>query len=184
MRRSLSPHPSGVALPVRVRRDPSGPPRAARGLPSSALVHSEHHQPPRPTPAPAAGFHFTRDVLDMRVMDLSSGVYGVFVACGASYGPLMIFARFSLVVVTELGMSPKEALSLVELVRAHSAGAGAAQRTAPSSSTALDLLVKAQRRRAISTGCAAWDRILGGGVPLAKITEFCGAPGIGKTQLA
>lgn len=27
------------------------------------------------------------------------------------------------------------------------------------------------------------DDMLGGGVPLGKSTEFCGAPGIGKTQL-
>ena len=25
--------------------------------------------------------------------------------------------------------------------------------------------------------------MLGGGVPVGKITEFCGAPGIGKTQI-
>lgn len=25
--------------------------------------------------------------------------------------------------------------------------------------------------------------MLGGGVPLTKLSEFCGAPGIGKTQL-
>ena len=27
------------------------------------------------------------------------------------------------------------------------------------------------------------DDLLGGGVPLGKITEFAGAPGIGKTQM-
>ena len=27
------------------------------------------------------------------------------------------------------------------------------------------------------------DGMLGGGVPLTKITEFCGTPGIGKTQI-
>ncbi|XP_048648226.1 DNA repair protein RAD51 homolog 3 isoform X2 [Marmota marmota marmota] len=27
------------------------------------------------------------------------------------------------------------------------------------------------------------DNILGGGVPLMKTTEICGAPGVGKTQL-
>ena len=32
------------------------------------------------------------------------------------------------------------------------------------------------------TFCAGVDGMLGGGVPLGKVTEFCGAPGLGKTQ--
>jgi RAD51-like protein 2 len=35
----------------------------------------------------------------------------------------------------------------------------------------------------IVTFCAALDEVLGGGVPLGKMTEFCGLPGVGKTQL-
>ena len=34
----------------------------------------------------------------------------------------------------------------------------------------------------IVTFSAKIDGILGGGVPLGKITELCGAPGVGKTQ--
>ena len=33
------------------------------------------------------------------------------------------------------------------------------------------------------TFCVCIDEMLGGGVPLGKVTEFCGAPGIGKTQI-
>ena len=33
------------------------------------------------------------------------------------------------------------------------------------------------------TFCEGLDDMLGGGVPVGKITEFCGAPGIGKTQM-
>ena len=32
------------------------------------------------------------------------------------------------------------------------------------------------------TFSASVDEMLGGGVPLGKITEICGAPGVGKTQ--
>jgi RAD51-like protein 2 len=32
------------------------------------------------------------------------------------------------------------------------------------------------------TFSAGVDGMLGGGVPLGKITEICGAPGVGKTQ--
>ena len=35
----------------------------------------------------------------------------------------------------------------------------------------------------IVTFCQDLDEMLGGGVPLGKITELCGAPGVGKTQI-
>jgi RAD51-like protein 2 len=35
----------------------------------------------------------------------------------------------------------------------------------------------------ISTASAALDRLLGGGVAPGCVTEFCGVPGVGKTQL-
>ena len=69
---------------------------------------------------------------------------------------------------------------------------------APSRS-AFDLLLRDTSRAGIVTSCEALDQMLGGGVPLGKITEFCapfpafscclslillgGAPGIGKTQI-
>ncbi|XP_046400883.1 DNA repair protein RAD51 homolog 3-like isoform X2 [Ischnura elegans] len=36
--------------------------------------------------------------------------------------------------------------------------------------------------RSIVTFCEEVDNTLGGGIPLRRITEFCGAPGTGKTQ--
>lgn len=45
------------------------------------------------------------------------------------------------------------------------------------------LLQSEQNRNPIVTFCAKLDEILGGGIPLCKLTEFCGPPGIGKTQL-
>lgn len=35
----------------------------------------------------------------------------------------------------------------------------------------------------IVTFCASLDEVLGGGVPIGRMTEFCGLPGVGKTQL-
>lgn len=49
--------------------------------------------------------------------------------------------------------------------------------------TALELLEKEQTQGFIVTFCSALDDILGGGVQLTKITEICGVPGVGKTQL-
>ncbi|XP_073521468.1 DNA repair protein RAD51 homolog 3 isoform X3 [Phyllobates terribilis] len=49
--------------------------------------------------------------------------------------------------------------------------------------TALELLEQEQAQASIITFCSALDDILGGGVPLTKVTDICGPPGIGKTQL-
>ncbi|XP_072272571.1 DNA repair protein RAD51 homolog 3 isoform X2 [Pyxicephalus adspersus] len=49
--------------------------------------------------------------------------------------------------------------------------------------TALELLEQEQAQGSIITFCSALDEILEGGVPLGKVTEICGPPGVGKTQL-
>ena len=48
--------------------------------------------------------------------------------------------------------------------------------------TALDMLQ--QPNRSILTFCQPLDQVLGGGVPVGEITELCGSPGSGKTQLS
>lgn len=49
--------------------------------------------------------------------------------------------------------------------------------------TALELLEREHTQGFIITFCSALDDILGGGIPLMKMTEICGVPGVGKTQL-
>lgn len=49
--------------------------------------------------------------------------------------------------------------------------------------SALDLLKLERMQGHVVTFCAKIDGMLGGGVPVGKMTEFCGAPGIGKTQI-
>lgn len=49
--------------------------------------------------------------------------------------------------------------------------------------TALELLSIEQDLDHVVTFSAGIDGMLGGGVPVGKITEFCGSPGIGKTQM-
>lgn len=62
-------------------------------------------------------------------------------------------------------------------------GAGA-EGGAPAALTALDLMLKEESElRTIVTFSSQLDQALGGGVLLGKITELCGAPGVGKTQL-
>ena len=48
--------------------------------------------------------------------------------------------------------------------------------------SAFDLLQQEEQDIPIVTFCAALDDMLGGGIPIGKITEICGAPGMGKTQ--
>lgn len=52
-----------------------------------------------------------------------------------------------------------------------------------SSYSALELLHREQVQGSIVTFCAAIDGLMGGGVALGKVTELCGAPGLGKTQI-
>ena len=49
--------------------------------------------------------------------------------------------------------------------------------------SASELLKKERERIPLVTFCANMDAILGGGVQTGEITEFCGAPGVGKTQI-
>ncbi|GAM26551.1 hypothetical protein SAMD00019534_097260, partial [Acytostelium subglobosum LB1] len=50
--------------------------------------------------------------------------------------------------------------------------------------SALDLLKEESECNHIISFCLALDTMLRGGIPLKKITEFCGVPGVGKTQMA
>ena len=76
----------------------------------------------------------------------------------------------------------EDSLEIIKLVT----GRGQADErptTAPKALLALDLLREEQSLPCIVTFSEKIDEMLGGGVPLCKITEFCGAPGIGKTQM-
>lgn len=49
--------------------------------------------------------------------------------------------------------------------------------------TALDLWHEECGQRPIITGSRRLDQAIGNGIPVHVITEFCGPPGSGKTQL-
>ncbi|TRY99734.1 hypothetical protein DNTS_033604 [Danionella cerebrum] len=78
----------------------------------------------------------------------------------------------------EAGLTQEEAVELLQILKDDD------QQRAPAENlTALDLLQQEQSQGSIVTFCSALDDALGGGVPVGKTTEICGAPGIGKTQL-
>uniref|UniRef100_A0A2R9BCJ1 DNA repair protein RAD51 homolog 3 n=1 Tax=Pan paniscus TaxID=9597 RepID=A0A2R9BCJ1_PANPA len=86
----------------------------------------------------------------------------------------------------EVGISKAEALETLQIIRRECltnkpryAGTSESRKKC----TALELLEQEHTQGFIITFCSALDDILGGGVPLMKTTEICGAPGVGKTQL-
>ena len=97
--------------------------------------------------------------------------------------------------VLELGVSNSEALEIIRVAKrtSRSPSPQLTPHAHPPRSTsglsqlagcsALELLQREQAEGSIVTFCAAIDEMLGGGVALGKLTEFCGAPGLGKTQL-
>jgi Rad51 len=55
----------------------------------------------------------------------------------------------------------------------------------PADATTALAMAKQQQQQPwrIRTSCPALDQLLGGGVARGAVTEFCGVPGVGKTQL-
>ena len=94
----------------------------------------------------------------------------------------------------ELDVSHSEALEILGIVAGRSINSASSNGTfswssvehsVPTSTgqSALELLKVEQLQGYIVTFCAKVDAMLGGGVPMGKITEVCGAPGVGKTQI-
>jgi RAD51-like protein 2 len=68
-----------------------------------------------------------------------------------------------------------------QALRVLQAASAPAAKSLAGATTALEITQHPRRR--ISTGSRAIDGILGGGVALGEVIEFCGPPGMGKTQL-
>ncbi|XP_078110268.1 DNA repair protein RAD51 homolog 3 [Sander vitreus] len=105
-----------------------------------------------------AGFQFTADLLHLKPLQLSK----------------------------EASLTQQEALEVLQAVRREGGGgdeAGGGGGGESSSLTALELLQKEEEMKSIVTFSSQLDAALGGGFPVGKTTEICGAPGVGKTQL-
>ncbi|XP_059188641.1 DNA repair protein RAD51 homolog 3 [Centropristis striata] len=102
-----------------------------------------------------AGFQFSSDLLQLKPLQLSK----------------------------EAGLSQQEALEVLQAVRRDTGGGDEATGGGGASLTALELLQKEEETRSIITFSSQLDGVLGGGMPIGKTTEICGAPGVGKTQL-
>ncbi len=80
--------------------------------------------------------------------------------------------------MAEASITPAEALNVLQTIRPKSSDGA---KSPPK--TALDMLQANERLGHIITFCGEIDAMLGGGVPIGEVTEFCGVPGIGKTQI-
>uniref|UniRef100_G3VYR7 RAD51 paralog C n=1 Tax=Sarcophilus harrisii TaxID=9305 RepID=G3VYR7_SARHA len=86
----------------------------------------------------------------------------------------------------EIGISKEEALETLQIIRRENPtdmSRYASVSALGKKCTALELLEQEHTQGFIITFCSALDNIMGGGIPLTKTTEICGAPGVGKTQL-
>ncbi|XP_072502961.1 DNA repair protein RAD51 homolog 3 isoform X2 [Notamacropus eugenii] len=86
----------------------------------------------------------------------------------------------------EVGISKEDALETLQIIRREcplDTSKYASVSLSGKKCTALDLLEQEHTQGFIITFCSALDNIMGGGIPLTKTIEICGAPGVGKTQL-
>ena len=82
----------------------------------------------------------------------------------------------------ELGLSVQEVAFLVRLIE--TSGNTIQSLRSPIVYSAAELLEREIKTTGISTSSVTIDRLMGHGIPPNRITEICGLPGTGKTQLA
>ncbi|KXZ49172.1 hypothetical protein GPECTOR_23g99 [Gonium pectorale] len=82
--------------------------------------------------------------------------------------------------VSETGLTPEEAHEVLQLLGTKPSGATDWRAGTVSAATLLAASAAAPR---IVSMCRELDELLGGGVAVGQVTEFCGVPGVGKTQL-
>lgn len=75
----------------------------------------------------------------------------------------------------ETGLAPDVALSVIKCAESSFLTPAAAEKLQFS---AKDLLTKCEMSRPIISFCKSMDMMLGGGVQIGQITEFCGVPGV------
>ncbi|KAL2609133.1 hypothetical protein R1flu_027706 [Riccia fluitans] len=86
----------------------------------------------------------------------------------------------------DVSITHEEALGIIKLVPSFNSsrdGLGFSSTGDFCGQNAWDLLRNEKARRRIVTSCQELDGILGSGVCTKEVTEICGVPGVGKTQL-
>lgn len=176
-RRDATPTPREIQ---KTKHEAAGPFEMQRPVASLPLSGGQK------TKLRAAGFGNTEDIKEVSLAELSKGMFLI-----NEHPTSTIYISTSLDSL-ELSISTSEALEILNVVNAHSssgahpAGDMGVTYPLPDSGhglSALELLKAEQEQPFIVTFSSKVDKMLGGGIAAGKITEFCGAPGIGKTQL-
>eukprot|EP00890_Picochlorum_soloecismus_P002830 jgi/Picsp_1/3548/NSC_06386-R1_rad51 homolog c ( cerevisiae) len=81
---------------------------------------------------------------------------------------------------SETGLSYEDAMVVLEHALPLAAGG---EKIFDGMNSAREVYQREKSMGKIITFSAGMDKMLGGGVPLGQVTEFCGVPGIGKTQI-
>ena len=161
--------------------------------PLSSFPLSSNHQ----AKLVSAGFERAEDLRDVTIVELGRGELHEMISCTISVSniPFREHLVFFFVWYTELNISHSEALEILRIVTGKptsSSNDGSypsssvdsySHTRVPTGQSALELLKAEQLQGYIVTFCAKVDAMLGGGIPLGKITEVCGPPGVGKTQI-
>lgn len=89
-----------------------------------------------------------------------------------------LFWLYYHILLSTLGseISVEEAADILDLV-------GQTDKSVLVTKTALQLLIEEQSNQPILTLSQSIDTLLGGGIPLSKVTEIAGIAGVGKTQI-
>ena len=115
---------------------------------------------------------FQREVSSFR---LPPGIVDRLIGAGYRYSTDLDADIRPIQLAKELGCSNQDALHVLRTIRGK-------KTESLNGKSAFDLLHQETQLEPIVTFNSAIDEMLGGGVPRGKITEFCGVPGVGKTQ--
>ena len=88
-----------------------------------------------------------------------------------------------MLLLADADITHKEALSILKELRGEAAQRGGGLETPKGGVSAMEMYRQGLKHPRIITFCGELDEMLGGGVASGEVTEFCGAPGIGKTQM-
>jgi RAD51-like protein 2 len=122
---------------------------------------------------------------DVSTLPLAAGVVGMLVKAG--FRTVRDVHELEPVdLATELGISVKEAYQVKKDVcePQNTPSQPPAKKADAFGMSALDMLAQRKDRKAIISFCSKIDNMFGGGVPIGEVTEFCGVPGVGKTQMS
>ncbi|XRB02549.1 DNA repair protein RAD51 [Pycnococcus provasolii] len=117
---------------------------------------------------------------DVLALDVSPSTRALLISAGfRSKSDFLNLAPMDLAAEAHIPLS--EASAIVASLRPR---ALAAPQPLLGAQSALQMLEREETRRHVVTFCRTLDDVLGGGVALGEVTEVCGVPGVGKTQLA